>query len=345
MQRLRELNPILLIACLNILNVLTAAGPALAQDRPASSGKSAAPAQKTPNPSTRAAALYERAMTKMMVGVYDRACDDFGESYRLDPQPATLFALAECEAYAGRSATAAKRYEQYVRVFARMPNEWKALQNGRDQVAAQRAVELRAQSSQVTIALPPTLPAGTTVELDGTTLSIGEDNTIEDVPIDPGEHSVRIASQSGDQNERMFSISLREHKRLEVWGPSVSSVQTVNPSETASLAPLAPRATSDAGAAQGPAWPAYLVGGIGLAGISFGLTTALAPLPLGEYKDVAVGVPIAVGVFSVATAGMLLWARAARAPKESAPPAALSIAPALAVGGRRDAFLGITAAF
>jgi hypothetical protein len=50
--------------------------------------------------------LFDRGIDQMEAGHYDKACPDIAESYRLDPQPGTLFTLAECEVKRGRLATA-----------------------------------------------------------------------------------------------------------------------------------------------------------------------------------------------------------------------------------------------
>ncbi len=297
----RVSNSLILVLFLNVLGAAPAVYAQEMQSAPA------AGSQKQ-----KALSVFESAMSKMMVGLFDRACEEFGESYRLDPLPNTLFALAECEAGAGRHATAARRYEQYIQVFGRMPNEWKALQNGRDQVAAQRAKELRAQASQVTIALPPGIPSGTTVQLDGTTLSLDGGNTIEDVAVDPGDHSLRIGDSSGAWDERNFSVSFSEHKRLDIWGSA--SPMTFSSAEHQ---PPAPSPDTIQPAPSPTPWAAYIVGGIGLASIAGGLTAAFIPSDLGDYRDAAVGIPIAVGVFGVATSAALFWMNKRTASPES----------------------------
>lgn len=341
MQRTRIFNPGILGAFLNVLGLaITLASPAFGEEPKAPPGAQNAQknTQKIPKtPKERALALYESAMAKMLVGLFDRACDEFGESYRLDPLPNTLFALAECEAGAGRNATAARRYEQYIQVFSRMPNEWKALQNGREQVAAQREKELLSQASQVTIALPPGTPSGITVQLDGTTLSMDGDNTIEHLAVDPGDHSLRIGTQSGTLEQRNFSLAYSEHKRLEMWAPMSSPGLSSSGTAVGDVEP-------DAAEERGRPWAAYVVGGIGLASIAGGLTAAFVPMNLGDYKDAAVGIPIAVGVFGLATSALLFWVDSARPPQPANGPSS-SLRPEIFVSAQHGAALGLSGAF
>ena len=51
-------------------------------------------------------ALFNKAIVDMDAGRYDAACPALTESHRLDPRSGTLFAVATCNAKAGKIATA-----------------------------------------------------------------------------------------------------------------------------------------------------------------------------------------------------------------------------------------------
>ena len=70
-----------------------------------------APATAAAQDLAAAEALFSKGLADMEAGRYDAACPAIGESYRLDPRGGTLFTLAECEAKAGKIATAVARYD------------------------------------------------------------------------------------------------------------------------------------------------------------------------------------------------------------------------------------------
>src|SRR5689334_17098441 len=67
--------------------------------------------------------LYQEGLAKMLEGAFDAGCPKLAESQRLFPRPGTLFTLAECEAKAGRPATAISHYRAYLKLFAEMDAE------------------------------------------------------------------------------------------------------------------------------------------------------------------------------------------------------------------------------
>ena len=85
-------------------------------------------------------------------------CPALAESYRLDPRPGVLFTLAECENKWGKLASALTHYEAYLDLFARMRDEEKAHQRGRDRVAAAQRERCAADVPQLAIALPARRP-------------------------------------------------------------------------------------------------------------------------------------------------------------------------------------------
>src|SRR4051812_45897187 len=70
-----------------------------------------------------AKALFNQGLAEMEAAHYDKGCPAIEESYKLDPRAGTLFTLAECENRRGRLATAVARYEDYLSLYSRLPQD------------------------------------------------------------------------------------------------------------------------------------------------------------------------------------------------------------------------------
>src|SRR5438046_959901 len=62
-------------------------------------------------------ALFDGGVADMEAGRFEKACPAIETSYHLDPRAGTLFALAECEAQRGRTATALRLYTEYLSLY------------------------------------------------------------------------------------------------------------------------------------------------------------------------------------------------------------------------------------
>jgi hypothetical protein len=122
-------------------------------------------------------ATFQRGRDLMEQKQYAAACDAFEQSQRLDPEPGTLFNLADCEVQLGKLATAWAHYRELERNDT---NE------ERRQASAQLAAQLAPRVPKLVIVVPPK-PAKLHVQLDGTdvTALVGVQ-----IPIDLGDHAV-----------------------------------------------------------------------------------------------------------------------------------------------------------
>jgi hypothetical protein len=206
-----------------------------------------------------AQAQFDFGLGEMEAGRYASGCPALAESYRLDPRPGVLFTLAECENRWGKIASALTHYEAYIDVFARMRDDEKAHQRGRDKVALAQRDGLRGQVPELSIALPPSAPAGTTVSRDG--VPLGAPSLGVAFTVDPGEHVVVARTPDGASHEARVNIARAQHRTLVVDLTAVPPSLTPAPSSAPSPPP-------------GPATPArtwaWIAGGVGVAGLVAG---------------------------------------------------------------------------
>jgi len=238
-----------------------------------------------------AEALFNRGVADMKANKFETACPAIEESYRLDPRPGTLFALAECEAKRGRVATAVTRYGDYLSVFSRLPPDQQAKQKGRDKIASDKKAELSPSVPEVTLTLPPDAPRGTVVKRDDAVLS--EAAMGVPLPIDPGEHVMTTQAPGGDLTETKVTIQKGEKKQLMLKvkaAPSTVSTGSPTSSPSASAAPTSTAPPPGAGGS-GRRTAGFVVGGVGVAGLVVG--GVMGGLALGKkavVKDNCMGV-------------------------------------------------------
>jgi hypothetical protein len=202
--------------------------------------------------------LYRRGVADFHAGQYEIACRELKDSYRIDPLLGVLFTLATCEARAGRLATAAAHYDDFLQRLATLPPDKKAVQEERRQVAASQRASLTPDLSYLTISLSAQLlQKGATVRRDGTilvTASVG----IE-LPIDPGPHVVTVQTPDGSTQEQRISVAKREHRTV-VFEPLAPAPVPDRP------VVLERRAVSP--------W-IYISAGVGVAGVGVGSVAGL----------------------------------------------------------------------
>src|SRR5206468_1332168 len=145
-------------------------------------------------------------------GHFAEACTALAESYQLNPLAGALFTLAECEVKRGRVATAIKRYEEYLTVYAKLSRDKQQKQRGRDVVSKDQIVALTPKVPKISIVLPADLPVGVVTTLDGAPL----DRAALATPIllDPGDHVISAQVPGGSPVETRFSIDKGEQKTL-----------------------------------------------------------------------------------------------------------------------------------
>jgi len=182
-------------------------------------------------------ALFERGVSDMEAKRYGTACPAIAASYRLDPRPGALFTLAECERLAGRVATAATLYKDYIEHFSRMTPAQQVAQLGREKHSMAQQAALAPLIPRLKLVLPAAAPEGTTVKRNGVVLLAPTLGVA--LPIDPGEHTITTQTPGGAEVEKRISIALGEEKVL------ILDVKNVTSSEAArGTTAIAPRLES-----------------------------------------------------------------------------------------------------
>ncbi|MCU0694198.1 MAG: hypothetical protein MUF54_22625 [Polyangiaceae bacterium] len=211
-------------------------------------------------------ALFDKGVAEMEAGGYATACPALAESYRLDPRPGTMFTLAECEAKWGRVASAVAHYSDYVGMVSSMPPQSRERHLDRERTAVAQLETLKPQVPRLTLILPADAPEGTVVKRDGVVLRGASLGT--PLPADPGEHMVTTQVPGGVEHAKQINIALGETARIELSVERLEAVRT-----QASTNPASP-STEPARSSDARTW-AYVLGGIGVAGLAVGTVTGL----------------------------------------------------------------------
>jgi len=208
------------------------------------------------------------------------------ESFRLDPQPGTLFTLSQCEVRWGRVATAVARLADYLHLYDRLTPDQKAQQLNRLTLVKEQRGKLVLEVPELTLSLPPGAPAGTVVKRDdavvaSAALGLG-------LPIDPGEHVVSTQAPGGPLWEQRITIASGEKKPLVL---EVKTAPIVEPRATPVVPAVIPvpaeQPAPPAEAESGPSGrrvAAYVVGGVGVAGLVLG--GVMGGLALGKKSTI-----------------------------------------------------------
>lgn len=214
---------------------------------------------------------FERGMAELQAGRYEAACPALRKSYRLERRPRTLFHLAECEERAGRIATAALHYDEYLDALERLSPPEQRDEAERQKAALSRRDKIDADIPRVTFRLPDTAPKGTKVTRsskaspDPVPVVLGVP-----VPVDPGEHWVRTEAPGAPPRDRRFFVNRRERLTIDL-----SVAQPGDDGRTVRYSPplehvpaVLPPAVEDGLPAR--RLVAYIAGGVGLAGVVTG---------------------------------------------------------------------------
>lgn len=203
---------------------------------------------------TAAEAEYRRGVSAFEAGDYVVACRAFGESYRLDPLPGALFTLATCELRAGRLASAAGRFSDYLQLVEQLPAEQQPRESERRAVAEAERRKLKLQVPRLKLSLNDSSHTSQ-ITLNGVDVAL--QSLGQELPVDPGEQVVEQRFMSGRRHSERVTLQPGESKLVVLKAteePPVSSAPARSPS-------AAPRPSS--------ALP-FVVGGIGVAGILVG---------------------------------------------------------------------------
>ena len=234
-----------------------------------------------------AGALFEKGVADMEAKRFASACPAIEESQRIDPRPGTLFTLAECLAQWGKVASAAARYQEYIDLVPLLAPQQQA--RHRDRVATSRDVlsKLKPTVPTLTLVLPASAPAGTTVLRNGETL--GSAALGLPLPVDPGRYEIVTRAPGVSDRKTSVTLELGDAKRLELEPgtaaaqPIVQAVPPPPPPEGADKKASAEPA-SEKSSGSGRRTAAYVAGGIGIAGVVVGSVTGI--LVLGKKQTV-----------------------------------------------------------
>jgi len=177
--------------------------------------------------SVAAQALFDRGVSDMDAGRYEKACPALAESERLEPRPGTLFALAECENKWGKLASAAAHYQDYVDVVSRLSAEQQARHAERAETARGQLAALRDKVPTLTLKAPQALPPGTVIQRDGAVLQAAALELA--LPVDPGEHVISLRTPGHAEQRTSVALAPGENKIVELSLPSLTNNEAAPP--------------------------------------------------------------------------------------------------------------------
>jgi hypothetical protein len=233
-----------------------------------------------------AKSLFDQGLSDMLAGRYAAGCAKIAESYRLEAHAGVLFTLAECHRKEGKIATASERYGAYLAVYDGLPADEQRRQRERAEISRREQTELMPLVPRLTIVLPASAPAGTVVTKDGAALA--SDKLGTPLPVDPGEHVFTTRAPGGPETRHRTTVRIGEERQVEltvvladthntVVGPPPQAYENpVPPALPPEVPPPDHGSPSPSGSGQ-RTW-AYVVGGVGLAGIVVGAVTGVLVL-------------------------------------------------------------------
>jgi hypothetical protein len=225
-----------------------------------------------------ASGSFDYGLSEMLAGRYATGCPALESSFRVDPRPGTLFTLADCDRKWGKTASALARFVEYLALYERMPPDSQARQRERASVAAAERAALERTVPLLSVRLPGDAPAGTRVwrddvELTGPALSAM-------VPVDPGEHRIRVELPGGRAKEQRISIEAGEQRTLIVdlagEAPQPSTTPAVLPAPAPAQAAPAPTAPPRAKRSSHVGWTYVAAGTAAASLVVAGITGGIA---------------------------------------------------------------------
>jgi len=210
-------------------------------------------------------ALFDSARTAMARRDFDRACEQFRASDKLDPAAGTELNLADCEEKRGRLASAWELF--------RMVEEKLNPSDERVTVAHGRAQALQARVPRLTLELAAGAPKSSSVR-DGS-VELGSATFGISLPVEPGSHELVVSAPGFAA--RTFQIQLAEGEaRSLVVSPgapaSPEAIALVVPasSSSSSRPPEQPAQSGSSGRTLG-----FALGGVGIAGLGVAAITSI----------------------------------------------------------------------
>lgn len=210
--------------------------------------------------SSVAQALFDEGRRLMKEGNYAVACAKFAESQRIEPAGGTLMNLAACHVKQGKTATAWSEFNDALTEATRAGDETRIKE-------AKRQVEaLEPELSRLRIVATHGA-AGLELRLDDTVL--GAATVGMAIPVDPGEHRVSASAPGYATWHTRISVAPRARKELTV--PALRRLPS-RVEETHTLPQVGTPRDRDSVAERSSTAPlaAYVIGGVGVAGLGVG---------------------------------------------------------------------------
>jgi hypothetical protein len=197
-----------------------------------------------------AQATYDKARELIKNGKIEEACAAFADSQKLDPALGTLVALGACHEKQGKVASAWAEYLE-----ASGMGDSPAAKFARDRVDA-----LAVQVPKVRTLLPFDYPKDATFTLDGNDIALSVLKL--DLPIDPGHHTLTIAS--GTKKGTVSFDATAGAGVVEVKLDFEQAAPQTAPSAGASAATTTPPPSSPSSGGGGDRTIGLVVGGVGV---------------------------------------------------------------------------------
>jgi hypothetical protein len=221
----------------------------------------------------RAERLFNAGVEDMLAGRFEQGCTRIAQSQKEDPKPGTVFTLAECFARWGRTASAATQYAAYLEAVKALPGNQQAAHAERVGVAKAEYDKLLPDIPELVLVWPGAPPRDATVTVDG--VEVDQETLGRARHVDPGQHLVAVSYGDGSQSAKKVAVELGQ--TLRVILPSAHDRPTPVPDDK----PEVPEHGKKAGTSQ-RTW-AYIIGGIGAAGVVVGSATGIFVL---QQRDV-----------------------------------------------------------
>ncbi len=214
----------------------------------------AAPAAwATPTTEQVAAAdhLFQEGLEAMRVGEYAKACPKLQKSLDLDPATGTKLNLAHCYEALGRTASAWSLFN----AVAAEAKHATPPRPDRVKTAEEHAAALQSRLAYLTVMVPPPVPSGLSVTVDGVTWLVGEA-----LPADPGVRALEVTAPGKTPARAEMTV-----------GDGARVTFTVPPLADLPRSPTPPKAPSPpARASEGSRVPGFVLVGVGAASLATG---------------------------------------------------------------------------
>jgi len=191
-----------------------------------------------------AEALFKEAVTLAKKGDFATAIDKFQASYQMDPAPGTLLGLAMAEEKSGRVAASLAHYRDLLGIAR------KARDTQRVSAAEAGIRRVEPKVARIVLFADPPLPADAELTLDGASIPLAVIGS--ELPVDPGERSIRVTTRRGEFSTRV------------TLSPGATERISIALKESAPAAPAAPPASAPAIETPPPVAAEASSGGTGL---------------------------------------------------------------------------------